>query len=65
MSLASMIGEQGLDLLNRLLDINPATRISAEAALHHPFFDKYKPSDNDSVSPALLENYTIGENKWS
>lgn len=30
---------QGVDLLSRMLQFNPAKRISAKAALQHPFFD--------------------------
>lgn len=35
-------GINGLDLLWKLLDINPATRISAEKALQHEFFNSIK-----------------------
>lgn len=37
--LKDKIGKDGLDLLYRLLDLNPNTRISAEAAMQHPFFN--------------------------
>ena len=36
--LANIIGEEGLDLLQKCLDTNPETRINAEQALKHPFF---------------------------
>jgi serine/threonine protein kinase len=39
MELRDRIGAEGLDLLWQLLEINPQERISAEAALSHPFFD--------------------------
>lgn len=32
-------GDTGLDLLEKFLDYNPETRLSAEAALKHPYFD--------------------------
>lgn len=32
----------GEDLLNRLLDLNPVTRISARRAKEHPFFDEVR-----------------------
>lgn len=31
----------GIDLLNRLLTYNPTQRISARAALRHPFFSEH------------------------
>ena len=32
------VPEEAYDLLDRLLDLNPATRITAQQALHHPLF---------------------------
>ena len=48
-----MIGEQGIDLLSKLLEIDPELRISAAAALKHPFLaepntDLAKPDDSSS-----------------
>lgn len=40
--LKDRIGKGGLDLLWLLLDINPNTRISAEKALQHDFFDSIR-----------------------
>jgi serine/threonine protein kinase len=36
--LHKVLGEEGTDLLERLLDLNPETRITASQALDHPFF---------------------------
>lgn len=33
------IGEHGVDLLHRLLEVNPVKRISAKDALNHRYFD--------------------------
>lgn len=32
------VPDEAYDLLDKLLDLNPASRITAEAALSHPFF---------------------------
>lgn len=32
------VPDEAYDLLDKLLDLNPASRITAEAALLHPFF---------------------------
>ena len=39
LELKERIGEEGLDLLWQLLDLDPSRRITAEAALSHRFFD--------------------------
>ncbi|XLS93628.1 hypothetical protein HN51_069636 [Arachis hypogaea] len=33
------LGPDGVDLLTKMLKYNPAERISAKAALNHPYFD--------------------------
>ncbi len=42
--------EEGLDLLVRLLTLNPNSRISADEALDHDYFWKTKPVDPKTVS---------------
>ena len=37
------VPEAAYDLLRRLLDLNPFTRISAEQAMEHEFFEGLKP----------------------
>lgn len=32
------ISEEGIDILVRMLDYNPATRLTAKEALRHPYF---------------------------
>ena len=43
--LRDKIGFDGLDLLYRLLELNPQTRISAEGAISHPFFDSIRKTE--------------------
>ena len=35
----------GLDLLEQMIQLNPAKRISVKAALNHPFFDDLPKAD--------------------
>jgi serine/threonine protein kinase len=53
------LGLEGLDLLQRLLDLNPRRRISAEQALRHKFFDQQRYLDCDQLPPLLAESYTV------
>ncbi len=47
--------EEGLDLLVRLLTMNPNNRISADEALDHDYFWKTKPVDPKTVSSSSTE----------
>jgi len=41
--------QEAIDLLDKMLDLNPATRISVEAALEHPFLESmHDPEDEPS-----------------
>jgi hypothetical protein len=44
--LKERIGIEGLDLLYKLLELNPHERISAELALQHSFFDSVRVSND-------------------
>ena len=44
------LGFEGVDLLWKLLDLNPDSRISAEKALMHPFFDSIRENLKHSQS---------------
>ena len=52
MQLKFVLGREGLDLLSRLLDLNPSTRITAKEALKHPFLKE--------VPKLGIPNYSIG-----
>ncbi|CDW85295.1 protein kinase domain containing protein [Stylonychia lemnae] len=56
--LKERLGHSGLDLLYRLLEINPSQRISAELALQHQFFDSIRQSQDTkrfdySIQPCI------------
>ena len=48
--LKEVLGEEGLDLLERMLELDPSQRISASDALQHPFLNptpqETQPSDS-------------------
>lgn len=43
LQLKHVLGREGLNLLSRLLDLDPETRISAQEALKHPFLCANQP----------------------
>jgi cell division cycle 2-like protein len=44
LQLKHVLGKEGVNLLSRLLDLNPETRISAQEALKHPFLCPCQPT---------------------
>lgn len=50
---SARISEQGLDLIEQMLRYDPKKRISAEAALKHPYFDEL-PAPKD---PGLVQSF--------
>ena len=46
LALKEVIGFRGLDLLGKMLELDPLKRISAREALAHPFFSDYQTSHN-------------------
>lgn len=53
------LGQEGLDLLQRLLELDPRKRISAEQALRHKFFEEQRYMDCNQLPPLLVESYTV------
>ena len=56
-SIKLTLGIEGLDLLNKMLELDPRKRISAERALEHPFFEDIR--SNEPISKLLVDSYTI------
>lgn len=50
------LGEEGIDLMKRMMEYDPAKRISAKEALNHPYF-----ADLDKATIDKLENPAIAE----
>ena len=46
--------EESIDLLNKMLQINPYFRISVEDALNHPCFAKIKKSAKEVVAESVV-----------
>lgn len=55
--LGQILGATGIDLLKRMLDLNPSTRISVGQALLHPYFSDLNENKNKNVLPT----YSIPE----
>ena len=53
--LAPSLGEQGLDLLEKMLAYDPRRRVSARAALAHPFFDGVRAEAEAEAAAARRE----------
>ena len=49
----------GLDLLQRLLDISPKTRITAKDAMDHPYFQKLVPSTYDPIKSVIFPHSNV------
>uniref|UniRef100_H2Y0U2 Cell division protein kinase 5 n=2 Tax=Ciona intestinalis TaxID=7719 RepID=H2Y0U2_CIOIN len=67
-SIAPRLEQEGLDLLSKLLEYNPAKRISASTALHHPFFKPLGENVHklpDTTSIFTLPGVTLSKNPGS
>lgn len=43
---------QAVDLLEKMLDLDPASRIDVETAISHPYLDQYHdPADEPTAKP--------------
>ncbi|KAH9599003.1 Protein kinase domain [Trypanosoma melophagium] len=69
---ANVVGEDGLDLISRLLLYEPRRRLTAEEALHHPFFTILSRSitapsevimELESTIPMISNSLLIDEHK--
>lgn len=47
---------EAIDLLKKLLIVDPAHRISAEQALNHPWVSEYRPTNNKEIDSETLIN---------
>jgi hypothetical protein len=56
LELKDRLGDSGMDLLWQLLDLDPSTRISGEAALEHPFFDSERDVGTE-ITVSYIGNY--------
>lgn len=55
------VGNEGLDLLRRMLCFNPDKRISVEDALHHPYLKMFS-SPTEEVICKYKANVPIDDN---
>lgn len=51
---------QGLELLGQMLRYEPGSRISAKAAMAHPFFDDLDPAFKAGAMPGQLAGAAAG-----
>ena len=52
----STIDEQGLDLLKKMLDMDPKSRITATEALAHPYLKIFSDPEDEPVAESQFEN---------
>lgn len=57
--LENEISEEGIDLINRMLEINPEKRISESEALQHPWF--YTVSTHEHRTPPSSSEHEATE----
>lgn len=55
-----LLSDAGFDLLTRMLDMNPATRISAEEALAHRWFEESPRPVAQALMPAFTPRHQEG-----
>lgn len=49
--------EQAIDLLNRMIQLDPKKRITCEEALSHPYLKKFHDEDDEPVGEQLDQNF--------
>lgn len=52
-----ILNDTGFDLLSRLLDMNPKTRITAAQALQHPWFTEAPRAVNSALMPIFPQRH--------
>lgn len=56
-----ILNDTGFSLLSRLLDMNPATRITAADALQHPWFAEAPRAVNPALMPSFPQRHAQGK----